>query len=130
MTSVRFDRVNSAIWSTKADSAGVSTGWILAILRFPPFLLLFYSTSALFNRAKLSYALFPSRPDRGCQTTHARLRGVFENARYLGPPSPVYDLRPRGLLRFFKEQTCNQTFPRDQTSHHEVDRTGRRLGVV
>jgi hypothetical protein len=44
MTSVRFDCVRSAIWSTKADSAGVKTGWILAILGNPQFLLPFYST--------------------------------------------------------------------------------------
>src|SRR5580658_8105680 len=43
MTSVRFDRVRSAIWSTKAASAAVRTGWILAILECPQFLLSFYS---------------------------------------------------------------------------------------
>src|ERR1035438_1533778 len=51
MTSVRFDCVKSAIWSTKAASAGVRTGWILAILGYPQFLLLFYSAFTLVSQA-------------------------------------------------------------------------------
>src|ERR1035441_3789930 len=80
--------------------------------------------------AKLNYGLFPYRPDRGCNAADARLRRVFENARPLGSPADVHDLRPRGLLRFFEEQTRDETFPFEPASHHEVDRAGRPMGLV
>jgi len=58
------------------------------------------------------------------------LRRLFAHWRPLGASAIVPDLRPRWLLRFFAEQTCDEALPRDKAPAGSFLRAGRRLDVV
>jgi hypothetical protein len=76
------------------------------------------------------YNLYASTPDQERKAKWERLRRVPENGRHLGASANVPRMWARGLLRFFEEQTCHETFSLCETPDHAFDRTRRELEVV
>src|SRR5437763_145220 len=52
------------------------------------------------------------------------------HGRYMGAPSPVPDLRARGVLRRFEEQACHEALPLDAASDRDFARARRGLELV
>src|SRR5438270_4256002 len=74
--------------------------------------------------------LLPPRPHFESPAQDERLRGVPENGRHLGAPSPLRSLRPRRLLRLLEEQARDQALSRYGTPGDQVARARRELDVL
>src|SRR6266568_1034462 len=68
--------------------------------------------------------------DQEYEATRSCLRRVHENGRHLGASEVVHDVWSRGLLRFVKEQACDEAFSRCEAPDREVHRAWGRLGMV
>jgi hypothetical protein len=79
------------------------------------------------QRASHVFALQPPRVRGHGHAEQPRLRRVHGDARHVGAPPPVPDLRPRRLLRRLEKQACDEALPFDAASHHHVARARRRL---
>src|SRR5438477_7503304 len=75
-------------------------------------------------------ALHASRrhPHRDAQ--RARLRGMPQDRRLVGPPPPLPHLRPCRLLRRFPEPACHQALSRDAAPDRRGLRSAGGLGLV
>jgi hypothetical protein len=82
------------------------------------------------ERRKYGYNLHAFKSDQEGEAERERLRRVPENGRHLGPSAHVPGMRACGLLRFFEEHACHETFSRYETPGHAFDRTGRNLEMV
>src|SRR2546426_3870977 len=65
-----------------------------------------------------------------CHSEWQRVRGLPPPRLELGRASDVPHLRKRRLLRLVAWQACDQAFPCDHASDHEVVREGHGLAMV